>query len=577
MELVEGERIDAFCDARRVTIGQRLRLMLQVLAAVQHAHQRLIVHRDLKPSNILVDADGNAKLLDFGIATMIDTTGAATVTRDRPLTPEYAAPEQLEGQPVTTATDVFAIGLILAQLLGGQAPSSQRPRAQALPMPLFTAVHGADAAAIAAARGTSPRALARMLRGDLDTIVQRALAPEPARRYPGAQALATDIEQWLAGRPILARPDSWLYRSRTFVRRHRIGVAVSAAAALALIAATAFSVQQARIAREAARDAEARALSLRAVNDTFGHLMHGENFLADANGPSTAARMLRENLSALDYFLADQPLTRASLLWRNGRGLRLTGDPTVAVKVLRAAADAFAKAHAAATLEGRAATLELAQALLESNDSTAAAATLDALERSLQPEEVNVELHQHTIALLRARIALAAGQLDEATRQITSALALAPAPSGEHGARYGTTALLAGTISLAQAASAQAGDRFAEALEAMAADPHVELAPPHQALAPAIETLARLGDLATAQNYAARWLDLRKRYFGADSAQVREASALSQRLVAIDAPSAADATRAARLRDALGAYWDATFVNYDVTRDQKPLSLDREL
>jgi len=573
MELVDGERIDAYCDARRLSIAARLRLMLQVLGAVQHAHQRLIVHRDLKPSNILVDADGNAKLLDFGIATMLDTSGAATLTRERPLTPDYAAPEQLQGQPVTTATDVYALGLILAGLLAGQ----QARAGYTTSKPLSTAVLHSDVAAIAVVRGTHPRALLRTLRGDLDTLVQRALAPDPARRYPSAQALATDIEQWLSGRPILARPDSWLYRTRMFVRRHRVGVALSVLAVLALLTATAFSLQQARLAREAARDAEARALSLRAVNDTFDQLMHAEHFLADANGPASAARVLRENRSALDYFLVDQPLTRASLLWRNGRGLRLSGDAAGAVAVLRTANEAFAKAGARATLNGRDAALELARAQIDDGDAPAAATTLDDLEESLKPDEVNIELQQHAIALLRARMALTAGQLDSAGAQIATALALAPAPSGERGARYGTTALLAGAIDFARGNTAAAADRFVEALQAMSADPHAGLAPPHQQLAPLLETLARLGDIVAANEYAARWFDLRKRFFGAESAQVRAAAALQQRLLGGDVPIAGDAARAVRLRDALAIYWRATFVDYDVTRDQKPLNLDRDL
>jgi hypothetical protein len=305
--------------------------------------------------------------------------------------------------------------------------------------------------------------------------------------------------------------------------------------------------------------------------------MHAEHFLADADGPASAARLLRENLSALDYFLVDQPLTRASLLWRNGRGLRLAGDAAGAVKVLQSANAAFAKAGASGALEGRAAAIELARAQIDHGEPRAGMATLDVLERSLRPGEINLELQQHAIAFLRARIALEAGRLDEAEGQVAVALKLAPAPSGEHGARYGTTALLAGAIELARGDPAASADRCVEALQAISADPHAELAPPHQPLAPAIEALARLGETAAANDYAARWLDLRKRFFGAESAQAREAAALQQRLATVAAGGAPDTVRAGKLRDALAAYWNATFVNYDVTRDQKPLSLDRDL
>jgi len=362
-----------------------------------------------------------------------------------------------------------------------------------------------------------------------------------------------------------------------FTRRNRIAVALSALAILALLAATAFSTWQAHLANVAARDAEARALSLRAVNDTFDHLMHADHFLADANGAASAARLLRENQSALNYFLLDQPLTRASLLWRNGRGLRLAGDASAAVNVLRSANDAFVKAGASTTLEGREASLELARALIDVGDAGAAEQTLATLEHSLRTDEVNVELQQHGIAFLRARVALDAGNFDEAERQISAALKLAPAPSGERGARFGTTALLAGAIAAARGQRVVAADRFVEALRALSADPHVELAPPHQPLRPAIETLAALGDAASAREYGARWLETRKRYFGADSPQAREAATLQDHLANVVASTETDATRADRLRDALAAYWLATFVNYDVTREQKPLTLDRDL
>lgn len=574
MELVDGERIDAFCDAHGLTIVQRLHLMLQVLAAVQHAHQRLIVHRDLKPSNILVTGNGTAKLLDFGIATAIDASGAATATRDHPLTPAYAAPEQLNGQPVTTSTDVYSLGIVLAQLIGGVAPRVRRNKNDSYP--LLDAAQGDGAANVAAARGIHPRQLVHALRGDLGTIVQRALAPDPARRYQGAQALATDIEHWLAGRPITARPDSWLYRTNMFVRRHRVGVALSAATVLALFAATAFSIQQAGIAREAARDAEARALSLRAVSDTLDNMLHPEQFLADVNGPASTARLLRHNIEALDFFLADQPLTRASLLWRHGRGLRLAGDDVAAVKVLRAANEAYVKADASTSLDGREATLELSRAQIGSGDAASAAVTLDALEGTLRDDEVNVDLRRHAIAQLRANMALTAGRLDEAEKHIVIALKLAPAPSGEHGARYGVTSLLAGTIRLAQGEMAAAGDAFADAFEAMTADPRAEFAPPHQPLAPAVETLARLGDAQSAGDYATRWHELRAKYFGAESAQARKADELRLRLGLLT-PSAADPARALRLRKALAAYWQANFEKYDIYADIRSLSLDRDL
>lgn len=264
LEYVEGEPIDRWCDARSLDVEARVRLFLDVLAAVAHAHNNLILHRDLKPSNILVTSDGRAKLLDFGIAKLIgegaEPAAATELTQlaGRAFTPEYAAPEQVQGGDVTTATDVYALGVLLYLLLGGSHPTAraeqtpaERLRAviEAEPTRLSDAALRADPA-VALRRGASPQQLARALRGDLENVVAKALKKAPAERYATVDAFAGDLLRYLKHEPVGARPDSLGYRAGKFVRRHRFGVAAGSAVLAVLIAGVAGTVWQ---AREAAR------------------------------------------------------------------------------------------------------------------------------------------------------------------------------------------------------------------------------------------------------------------------------------------------------------------------------------
>lgn len=284
LEYVEGQRIDHHADAARLDIRARLGLFLQVTEAVAHAHANLVVHRDLKPSNILVGADGRVKLLDFGIARLLgdDTPGAAavgTATRSGALTPEYAAPEQLNGGVITTATDVYALGVLLFQLLSGQHPTAADARTaveflRALDQPAarLTAALGRaaarrDGAALAAARGTTFARLVRACRGDLDTVLNVALKRDPAERYAGATAFADDVRRYLRQLPVSAQPDSSWYRLRLlFARRRREAVAATIAG-VAVVTGAAVAVWQARTA-DAERDFAVQQLErAQAMND----------------------------------------------------------------------------------------------------------------------------------------------------------------------------------------------------------------------------------------------------------------------------------------------------------------------
>jgi serine/threonine protein kinase len=264
LEYVEGTPITRYSDANKLDVRARLRLALQVCAAVAYAHRNLIVHRDLKPSNILVTAEGEVKLLDFGIAKLVDAdrSEGRTATQSRMMTPEYAAPEQVLGEPITTATDVYAIGVLVYELLSGRSPYAradagavswakavieEAPESlgRALSRPVAgNADTGAAAAAMVAARDATLPALRRRLRGDLDRIVQRALAKEPEARYPSVEALADDLRAVIDDRAISG--GSRRYRVRKFARRHWLPLAASAMILATLLASGAAVVWQAR-------------------------------------------------------------------------------------------------------------------------------------------------------------------------------------------------------------------------------------------------------------------------------------------------------------------------------------------
>ncbi len=257
LEYVTGERIDAHCEHQALGVQQRLHLFLQVARAVAHAHSQLVVHRDLKPSNILVSQAGDVKLLDFGIAKLLEQGQAVetelTQQAGRALTPDYAAPEQILGRPLGTAADVYALGVVLFELLAGRRPYRLQRDSRAA---LEEAILHAD---VPRPSSVAPAARAKALRGDLDTIVLKALKKDPAQRYATVAALAEDIERHLHERPVLAQPDSLVYRAGKFVRRNRLAVAAASAVVTALIAGTAVAVVQARIALGEQRRADSEA------------------------------------------------------------------------------------------------------------------------------------------------------------------------------------------------------------------------------------------------------------------------------------------------------------------------------
>ena len=294
LEYVVGEPLDRFCDAHQATLAQRLQLMLQVLEAVQHAHQNLVIHRDLKPANILVTAEGQVRLLDFGIAKLLAEDGGeeTEMTRHagRPLTPHYAAPEQRDGHVVGTASDVYSLGVVLFELLSGQYLEPAGPLAPRMSRQPLTPE-------AAAARSSTPAALARALAGDLDTIVQKALKVDPGERYPTADALRQDLQRHLDGLPVLARPASAGYRLRKFITRHRWRVAAAAGMALLLVGAAGVSLWQAQQAREALLLAQAESQRAQAVQGFLLELFNS-NSLRQADPKKARQATARELLDA---------------------------------------------------------------------------------------------------------------------------------------------------------------------------------------------------------------------------------------------------------------------------------------
>lgn len=371
LEYIEGLPIDVYCDRHRLGITERLQLFRMVCSAVHCAHQNLIVHRDLKPSNILVTAAGAPKLLDFGIAKLLDDsralrTVAVTHHDIRVMTPSHASPEQVRGEAITTASDIYVLGTLLYELLCGRRTFSMPPGRRLAdierlvcdtnPPAPSTAVararreEPAFMEELAACRGATTLKLERQLKGDLDNLVLMALRKEPGRRYASVEQFSTDIERYMSGHPILATRDEWNYRTRKFLKRHAWSSAATAGAAVILIAFSAVTYLQ---AQSIARQRDAAAAERARAEQVSGFLVD----LFELSDPSRsrgnelkARELLDIGARRIDSGLVDQPAARSLMLGTIGRvydGLGLYNDAATALeKALQLRIQLYGPQHA---------------------------------------------------------------------------------------------------------------------------------------------------------------------------------------------------------------------------------------
>jgi len=359
LEHVDGQTIDRYCDDRGLPIEDRVRLFLNVVDAVAHAHANLIVHRDIKPANVLVSTTGDVKLLDFGIAKLIEqdtawgsATQTSALTREggAVLTPEYAAPEQLSGGAVTTATDVYALGVLLYVLLTGRHPVGE---ALESPATLIRAIVDQEPARVsdavvsetngahvsvrhATARGTTPVKLRRLLRGDLDTIVSKAMKKNASERYSSVTALADDLRRFLRHEPISARPASLGYQLVTFVRRHAVGVTTSVAVVLVIAGLTAVNTRRLAAERDRAQKETAKAVKVSEM--LMGVLTSADPYtIRGQSGEPTVRALLDASVAQVQNELAGQPDLQVQLLTSMGRTYRRLAEYATSERLLEQA------------------------------------------------------------------------------------------------------------------------------------------------------------------------------------------------------------------------------------------------
>lgn len=330
MEYVEGRTLDDFCDERGLTVPERIRLFREICSAVQYAHGRLVVHRDLKPGNVLVDVQGVPRLLDFGIAKLLeDDESAQTRTGTRLMSPPYASPEQIRGERIGTATDVYSLGVVLYELLTGRHPHpvgdlSAREVEDAIlqrdPPPPSEVIRARGAG------GTTTRRSAVHWR-DLDTIILKAMAKEPDRRYPSAEALSDDLGRLLEGRPVRARPDTRRYRLARFVRRHRTPVTAGAAAVISLLIFATGSAVQARELQRERNAAQAARAEAEAVQSFLVDIFEATDPNEVQGLDVTASQILDAAEGRARDELADRPAIQSAVMTALGRARMRLGEP----------------------------------------------------------------------------------------------------------------------------------------------------------------------------------------------------------------------------------------------------------
>ncbi len=456
LEHVEGEPIDRWCDRRQAGLEERLRLVVAIAGAVQAAHQRLIVHRDLKPSNLLVTAEGEVKLLDFGIAKLLAAEGddpGLTATGTGPMTPTYASPEQVNAEPITTASDVYQLGLVAYELVTGVKPQATQTESLSELVELVcrreagpasrAVMSGEDAALRAERRGSSPQRLARRCRPDLDAILGRALAKEPARRYASAADFARDLERFLAGEPVEARPAPRVERWGKWARRNPALAAVSALAVVSTVGyALAVTLQARAIERQRVR-AELEAKKASEVERFVLGLFESSDPEQALGRDVPASELLRLGTERVERELGGEPEVEARLLSSLGAIYGEIGQPEKARELLEralaaqkalAAEEALAGVH---RLEIATSELRLGRVLRRSRRFAEARSLLEA---ALAGHRVCLSEEAPEVARVLAELGTVAselGELGHAEESFTASLAIHRRQQNEGGIAIG--------------------------------------------------------------------------------------------------------------------------------------------
>lgn len=476
MEFVDGVPLDRYCDGHRLDVAARLRLFAEVCDGVAYAHRSLVLHRDLKPSNILVTADGRAKVVDFGTATLLQPDRLVT-TSVAPLTPAYASPEQLTGRAVGTASDQYSLGVVLYELLTGVLPFGSQPSLmaameRAIAGTTTVSPHAVVTDAAASTRRTTLARLRRQLSADLGTIVSKALAPDASARYASVQHLADDLARWSAGEPIQGRRPSVMYRATRFVQRHWVATSVAATLALALVTATAVSLQQAQAVREESGKVRELNRFLTSMLSSANPSWYGANL--ETPDTITVKQVLDGAAEVVDRQSESTPAIEAEIRRMLGRTYLGLGATDLAVAQLERARELYVALGD--TDESRFTEMLLGTSHLQSGSLAEAESLLRGVVESFRPRWDQIDPDRRFIALNDLGVAISGQQPGnaEARALVEEAIAVADV----HGVHQGGAAIARANLAIGLYNVGRIDDAEVMATEAVRRMEALPVAPP---------------------------------------------------------------------------------------------------